>query len=343
MFDSADLGGAAGSDDEGLSRLSSVRDGQKEAEMRMRQERARRQARSAAGMSRAESLRLGLELRSAHTVIDFLTADDILGPAGSTAGSSSAAPSPSFVCIDALAKSFGLGPARSSPETDEDRAHLKKLAQRMDPAAQRALLYHKPAEGTRAAVLSSLLVDDDAYVQRFALTTDAGEETVITLVLKLEERLAPDYKSATIFEQWVVDKVTGEPADLELPRRPDRRNSPEGVVAAQLAALQAGDAAQARVFASPRNVAASGPLALFKRMLASPAYAPLSEPNARIETLKTAQLSKDAYVELVQVTRKSTGVETTYLWVLGRQPESGCWMTDAVTAVEPADLVAFGL
>jgi hypothetical protein len=62
--------------------------------------------------------------------------------------------------------------------------------------------------------------------------------------VSLEERLAPDYKSATIFEQWVVQSVTGEPADLELPTAPERRHPPEAIVDAQLAALRAGGAEQ---------------------------------------------------------------------------------------------------
>ena len=150
---------------------------------------------------------------------------------------------------------------------------------------------------------------------------------------------------------------------------------------AQLAALRDGDAALVRRFASPRNVAATGPLAMFQKMLASPVYAPLGSPDADVEVLRTAQLSRDAFVELVAVMTPTTPTSY-YLWLLGRQPgkdeagnglaaglssvgvvggvggggggggggeeedavdTSGCWMTDAVTAVQPVDLVAFGL
>jgi hypothetical protein len=71
-------------------------------------------------------------------------------------------------------------------------------------------------------VLSSLLVDDAAFVQRFELTTEAGEESVLTLRFALEERLSPNFKCATIIEQWVVQSVSGEAADSELPGRPVR-------------------------------------------------------------------------------------------------------------------------
>ena len=378
----------------------------KEAVKRMRREAALRTARAANGEARAECLRVGLEQRSPYTLVDYLSTADVIGPAegGATAtnnhvdlqeddandhhddasplSSFIAAPSPpAFACLDALAKAFGLGPEGSDAETDEDRTHLKKLARRFDAAAQRALLFSAKPK-SRPAVLSSLLVDDHAYVQRFALTTDLGEETVLTLRMKLEERLSPDYKSATIYEQWVVQSVVGEPADCELPTRPEGRHPPEAVVDAQLAALREGDAAMVRTFASPRNVAALGPLKMLERILASPNYAPMCDPNADVEVLKTAQLSRDSFVELVQVTAPRGGRKSYFLWLLGRQPGkdergslgglapglsaignfgaaaaaaaadddeedeydiSGCWMTDSVSVVQPADLVAFGM
>jgi hypothetical protein len=173
---------------------------------------------------------------------------------------------------------------------------------------------------------------------------------------------------------------------------------PKSLVSNSTCTIRAGDAALVRRFASPSNVAATGPLALFEKMLASALYAPLSEANAAVKVLKTAQLSRDAFVELVEVTSaaQKEGGKFYYLWLLGRQPAarqaghglasaaggsstgsdvvvpvvvrghtaaaataagaagagagaageedtSGCWMTDAVTAVQPADLVAFGL
>jgi hypothetical protein len=186
---------------------------------------ARRTACAASGVARAETLRVGLEHRSAYTIVDFLRSADVLGPdSAAAAGAASPVPeaTPSFVGIDALARSFGIGPARASVEIDEDRAHLKMLAQRMDAAAQRALLYSKPGRHTPPVVLSSLLVDDAAFVQRFELTTEAGEESVLTLRFALEERLSPNFKCATIIEQWVVQSVSGEAADSELPGRPVR-------------------------------------------------------------------------------------------------------------------------
>ena len=92
--------------------------------------------------------------------------------------------------------------------------------------------------------------------------------------------------SRRVPSRTVVHSVSGEPADVELPAAPERRHPPEAIVDAQLAALRDGDAALVRRFASPRNVAATGPLAMFQKMLASPVYAPLGSPDADVEVLR---------------------------------------------------------
>jgi hypothetical protein len=180
---------AAGAGEEGGDKdVSSVVS--KEAAKRMRMKAAQRQARAAAGAARAEALRVGLEQRSAYTVVDFLSTAEVLGEnissnnasdssassvtasTPNTASSNSAARTgrrtadlpdpaafPSFVCIDALAKAFGLGPPRVNPEMDEDRTHLKKLARRMDASAQRALLYSKGGGGLYIKLECSLPID----------------------------------------------------------------------------------------------------------------------------------------------------------------------------------------
>ena len=163
----------------------------------------------------------------------------------------------------------------------------------MDPFAQRALLYNRPSRVRHLAprVLSSLLVDDAMYVQRFATQDERGEAATLTLRMTLEERLAPNYKSATVFEQWVVHSVTGEPSDgAELPAQPHASCSPESVVNAQLDALKWDDAERCVRFASPRNVAKTVDADVFKEMLSTPAYAPLSDPEAHCTIARTVQL-----------------------------------------------------
>ena len=72
-----------------------------------------------------------------------------------------------------------------------------------------------------ATVLSSLLVDDDTYVQRFEVALrsggrgdaprdDARAARVFTATFALDERLAPCYKSASVVKQWALRSVVGE-------------------------------------------------------------------------------------------------------------------------------------
>ena len=84
---------------------------------------AQRVVRSAAGVSRAEALRIGLDQRSTYTVLDFLRSEDILGPATSAdaapvkhqgpsvplnAGHRIADMPPAFVNEDALAGAYAF-------------------------------------------------------------------------------------------------------------------------------------------------------------------------------------------------------------------------------------------
>ena len=140
----------------------------REQEKEQRRKAAQRVVRSAAGVSRAEALRIGLDQRSSYSVLDFLRSEDILGPAPSSPSTSSSADQPqgpstpinakhhitdmpaAFVNEDALAEAFGLH-ARGAGglDGDEDRENLFKLARRMDPFAQRALLYNRPSRVRR--------------------------------------------------------------------------------------------------------------------------------------------------------------------------------------------------
>ena len=179
------------------------------------------------------------------------------------------------------------------------------------------------------------------YVQRFATQDERGEEATLTLRMTLEERLAPNYKSATVFEQWVVHSVTGEPAeDAHLPSEPHARVAPEAVVAAQLDALKWGDSERCRRFASPRNVASSVDASVFREMLDTPAYAPLSDPEGTCEVSRCVQLGSDSFAAVVtcrswnhgggratytswNVKGKGAPPPRYFVWLLTRQPGSG--------------------
>jgi hypothetical protein len=99
------------------------------------------------------------------------------------------------------------------------------LHERFDSTARRALL-SGDFKHRNATVLSSLLVDDETYVQRFEVRrrrSRRGEERssgaeidesvdVLTATFALDERLAPCYKSASVVKQWALKSVVGEVA-----------------------------------------------------------------------------------------------------------------------------------
>ena len=101
-----------------------------------------------------------------------------------------------FANVEVLARHYGLPPAGSSPSADDDRACLARLA----VAHGRHGAARAPLLATRRQdvdVLSSLLVGDDEYVQRFRVCDpETGEVSILTLRMALDERLMPDYKSA---------------------------------------------------------------------------------------------------------------------------------------------------
>jgi hypothetical protein len=173
-----------------------------------RQKAALRTARSAAGVSRAEALRVGIEHRCALSLMDALPVDDALGASEDGYQSATLLFERAKACDDELASRFGLKAAGVSSETDLDRVVLGALHARMDDVSRRALLSGKFAH-RHASVLSSLLLENDTYVQRFSVKSEFAI-VVLTATFVLDERLAPCYKSASVVENWALKEITGE-------------------------------------------------------------------------------------------------------------------------------------
>lgn len=315
---------------------------------------AQRTARVAAGVARAQALRVGLADRSTHVLVDLLPVDDVLGAVNDqhsptvtddVAREDDPRPVVHFANVEVLARHYGLPPAGSSPSADDDRACLARLASRMDATAQRALLYSRPKHRD-VDVLSSLLVGDDEYVQRFRVCDpETGEVSILTLRMALDERLAPDYKSAVVVRHWTVRSVVGESESPDDDRedatevtsarklRPQARRSPETVADAHIAALRESDAATAALYfrtaAGARGLAAA---------VEAGRLAPLMDPDARLDVLRSAQLSADAHARVVRATTRATGKEgAAFVVVLGRDT-NGAWGVDATAPVPAADL-----
>lgn len=179
-----------------------------------RQRAALRTARSAQGVARAESLRVGIEHRCAHSLMDALPVDDVLGGESVGLDTDAVIRKLASACDQQLAQRFGVKQLPGgSPEADLDMAVLFALQSRMDTLSQNTLL-----SGTfkhrNAKVLSSLMLNDETYVQRFEVRSVNSKITrdkvLLTATFSLDERLAPCFKSASVVQQWALRSVTGE-------------------------------------------------------------------------------------------------------------------------------------
>ena len=196
-----------------------------------RQRAALRTARATQGVARAESLRVGIEHRCTHSLMDALPVDALLG-ADTTAcepgGMDTVIAQLALQCDEGLATRFGVPTIGTSSESDLDRAVLFALANRMD-ALSGAILLSGNFKHRHAHVLSSLMLNDETYVQRFAVRSPAVTSTctssgdkqttrtvcLLTATFVLDERLAPCFKSASLVRQWALRGVTGEFVDDE--------------------------------------------------------------------------------------------------------------------------------
>jgi hypothetical protein len=62
-----------------------------------------------------------------------------------------------------------------------------------------------------AQMLSSLVVGEDMFLERCALTTRSGEEMTLTFALRREEGLQPSYRGLQFTNKWVLRAITGGP------------------------------------------------------------------------------------------------------------------------------------
>eukprot|EP00884_Botryococcus_braunii_P003146 jgi/Botrbrau1/12832/Bobra.0045s0003.1 len=126
----------------------------------------------------------------------------------------------------------------------EERGPLATCARYMCSGARRTLPGHLLR---RSRVLSSLYLGPDSFQQRTGITACTGEEAVLTWSLIRRG------------EAWFVASVQrDEDNEDSLPTAPHPRMSPEGVVLAQLAALQRGDIHSAAQFTMAPPASANG-------------------------------------------------------------------------------------
>jgi Domain of unknown function (DUF4864) len=122
---------------------------------------------------------------------------------------------------------------------------------------------------------------------------------------------------------------------------PDAALSPAEVVAIQLSALQANEAAtdagiaQTWAFAHPDNKRMTGPLPRFAQMIKGPLYRMLL--NHRAHTITEVARADDQVVFAVTVT-SGAGEVVSYRWTVAKVAageHAGAWMTIAVSPPAP--------
>lgn len=124
---------------------------------------------------------------------------------------------------------------------------------------------------------------------------------------------------------------------------PQRDWTPEQVVEIQVRALQASGAdplavADCFALASPENRLVTGPIDRFAKMIASPAYRPLTECKS-YQVGQAVVHDRHAHVLVTLVDKQ--GKLNAYRFMLSQQEEpeaADCWMTDAVLRALPRGL-----
>lgn len=117
---------------------------------------------------------------------------------------------------------------------------------------------------------------------------------------------------------------------------PSAELSPSAVVNAQLEALREGDPEAAYRYASPANQAMVGSPGEFAVMLQRHYSDMLSQASARL----TLKARNDEQAQVLAELTQSDGRQSAYVFVLSRQSSracEGCWMTDGVFPVQPAN------
>lgn len=122
--------------------------------------------------------------------------------------------------------------------------------------------------------------------------------------------------------------------------RPSIEFTPEDVVRIQIQSLASKEGSdgilQCMRLASPDNLATTGPLERFGRMVRGPRFGALAEPDAVVVGTPD-YVDKSARVLVTLVYERQL---RSFVWVLAKQtqpPYDGCWMTDAVFPIAHED------
>lgn len=221
-----------------------------------------------------------------------------------------------------------LPPQAQLPRQQSDAGELQAIlatstdglsAPDFDSYAVRHLVQAPPAKTTH---LSSLAVAPGRVLRRYALQSESGERSVMTLA----------FESKNPSGGWALAGAKGEPAWLEAPLNPAPEHPPEAVARGQLEAFRDLDAFTAwRFMSTGARPALGGSFERFGAALERSALGPLLMHGAA-ETILRRQRSAGVYTEVVRV-ETAGGEWRQYCWTLALQKEGpfeGCWMVESV-------------
>ncbi len=163
----------------------------------------------------------------------------------------------------------------------------------------------------------------------------AGALVFVSLTISAAIAIAINALLPTAEEPDELDELAARIGAIVYPRTD---LSPADVVQIQLDACAGRDwgrgSLQCFCFASPSNRAVTGPLARFGQMLRQPPYDVLNNPDRVL--IGRPKLVQGTSRILVTVAKDEKIY--VFVWLLEKQtdaPFDGCWMTEAVLAVEP--------
>lgn len=152
--------------------------------------------------------------------------------------------------------------------------------------------------------------------------------------------ISNDTTSSGISNDEVVTQLEQLADDLSRLNRPSPTLLPEQVVKLQIEALREDDrrfgTLQCMAFASPDNLAVTGPVDKFSRVVRGSTFTPLSQSHPyMIGKPVVAENQARLFVTFFAQNRPWA-----FVWVLSKQSEGrhqGCWLTDVVFPVRDAN------
>ncbi|GLC47086.1 hypothetical protein PLESTF_001446100 [Pleodorina starrii] len=221
----------------------------------------------------------------------------------------------------------------------------------LDSYAIRHLILSPPAS---TQVLSGLLLGNNKYVQRMAVTSPSGESAILTFTMTATTASPPSTEQPPATPDqgrdsppviWRLRSIRGEPqygVGAVQPTQPSPELSPEQIVQAQLAALQRKDLSAAWKFVSPGSQKIYGGEHKYSERMSTNRRFRGMLGHIAATSVRRCMARPNTYMEIVSITSAS-GTRFVFCYILSQQtegPSAGCWSVDIVKVVDDPQLLA---